>query len=347
MSDSLRGNGKAAAKCVDPQPGEMTPLVEPGKPPILEVTATGPAADWIAAHIYDLYAVLLRYGAVLVRGLNVADPAALAAVRDRMSPRPVADIEPFARRLDHGGGVMSSAEWPADQPMNPHHELSYTLEFPQLLLYACLSAPLSGGATTLADAGTMLSVLPPDLVARFEQVGWIVSRHYEGNVGVPWQEAFGTEDRSEVEDYCLDNRIVFEWRPAGGLRTRQGRSAVIRHPSTGQRCWFNQIAFLSRWSMDEEFRAYLADVPAADLPFDTRFGDGAPIDADVVRTINDAYHTVALREPWQRGDLLIVDNVRMAHGREAYVGDRMVALAMAAPVRLADCHPSVEPFLPL
>ncbi|MBB5803635.1 alpha-ketoglutarate-dependent taurine dioxygenase [Saccharothrix ecbatanensis] len=347
ISDSLRGNGKSAAKCVVAQRGRLIPVVEPGKPPILEVTSRCPVPDWISAHIYDLDALLLGFGAVLIRGLGVTDPAVLAEVRDRMSPVAVTDTEPFARRLEHGRGVVSSAEWPADQPMNPHHELSYALTFPRLLLYACLSAPLSGGATTLADATTMMSRLPADIVAKFEKLGWIMTRHYEGDVGLPWQEAFGTEDRSDVENYCRDNRIAFEWRPSGGLRTRQGRSAVIRHPSTGQSCWFNQIAFLSRWSMDEEFREYLADVPTADLPFDTRFGDGTPIGADAVRGINEAYETVVLREPWQRGDLLIVDNVRMAHGRDAYVGDRTVALAMADPVGLADCEPSVDPFLPL
>jgi alpha-ketoglutarate-dependent taurine dioxygenase len=342
MSDSLRGNGKAAAKCVTEA---LVPRVEPGKPPILDVTLTVPAEEWIAVHVYDLWAVVMRYGAVLIRGLNVTTATSLAAVRDRMSTQVVADAEPFARRLDHGKGVVSSADWPADQPMTPHHELSYALEFPQFLFYACFKVPVRGGVTTLADAATMLTALPHDLVARFERVGWIVTRHYEGNVGVPWQEAFGTEDRTEVEDYCLDNRIAFEWH-GGGLRTRQGRSAVIRHPATGQACWFNQIAFLSRWAMDEEFQAYVADRPAADLPFDTRFGDGGPIGPDVVRAVNDAYESIVVRDPWQRGDLLIVDNVRMAHGRDAYVGDRVVALTMAAPLRLADCRPTVEPFLP-
>lgn len=153
---ALRGNGKSAAKCVAAQPGKLTPIVEAGRPAILEVSSTGPVADWISTHIHDLHALLLGHGAVLIRGQGVTDPAVLAEDRDRMDTLPVADTEPFGRRLDHGRGVVSSAEWPADQPMNPHHEPSYALTFPGLLLYACLSAPLSGGATTLADATTML-----------------------------------------------------------------------------------------------------------------------------------------------------------------------------------------------
>ena len=34
----------------------------------------------------------------------------------------------------------------------------------------------------------------------------------------------------------------------------------MRHPLTGQRCWFNQIAFLNEWTIDPEVREYLVDV---------------------------------------------------------------------------------------
>ena len=82
--------------------------------------------------------------------------------------------------------------------------------------------------------------------------------------------------------------IEFEWQPDGGLRTRQRRSAVVRHPVTGQRCWFNQIAFLNEWTIDPEVREYLVDVYGADgLPFNTRFGDGDPIGEDVVELLNE------------------------------------------------------------
>ena len=111
---------------------------------------------------------------------------------------------------------------------------------------------------------------------------------------------------------------------------------MVRHPLTGGRCWFNQIAFLNEWTMDPELREYLVDVYGADgLPFNTRFGNGDPIGADIVRTINEVYETHTLREEWEAGDLLLVDNVRSAHAREAFEGPREVVVAMADPVRLA------------
>ncbi len=135
----------------------------------------------------------------------------------------------------------------------------------------------------MADSPTVLDALPAELVERFEREGWLLTRNYNDEIGASFAEAFGTEDRGAVESYCRANAIEFEWQPDGGLRTRQRRSAVVRHPVTGQRCWFNQIAFLNEWTMAPEVREYLVDVYGADgLPFNTRFGNGDPIGEDVV-----------------------------------------------------------------
>ena len=129
----------------------------------------------------------------------------------------------------------------------------------------------------------MLDSLPVDLVERFERHGWLLTRTYNDEIGASYAEAFGTDDRSAIESYCRSNAIEFEWQPDDGLRTRQRRSAVVRHPFTGQRCWFNQIAFLNEWTLAPEIREYLVDVYGADgLPFNTWFGNGDPIGEDVV-----------------------------------------------------------------
>jgi alpha-ketoglutarate-dependent taurine dioxygenase len=224
-----------------------------------------------------------------------------------------------------------------------HHELSYTLEFPGLMLFACLKASPNGGATGVADSPTILDALPAELVERFEREGWLLTRSYNDEIGASFAEAFGTENRRAVERYCRANAIAFEWQPEGGLRTRQRRSAVVRHPITGQRCWFNQIAFLNEWTLAPEVREYLVDVYGADgLPFNTRFGNGDPIGEDVVQLLNQVYEANTAREPWQEGDLMLVDNVRTAHSREPFEGKREVLVALADAVHLADCSPTVE-----
>jgi alpha-ketoglutarate-dependent taurine dioxygenase len=299
---------------------------------MLWADATGDAPSWAAEHRDALRALVVEHGAVLICGLELRDAATIGAVFRRLAGELMTEQEPFAPRTTHSDGVYWSTTWPPNQPMCMHHELSYALEVPGLMLFACASAPTAGGATALADSATVLAALPPELVARFEREGWLLTRSYNDEIGASYAEAFGTEDRGAVERYCRANAIEFEWQADGGLRTTQRRSAV-RHPVSGDRCWFNQIAFLSEWTMAPEVREYLVDVYGADgLPFNTRFGGGDPIGEDVVQLINQAYDENTVREPWQAGDLLLVDNIRTAHSREPFEGSREVLVGMADPV---------------
>ena len=110
----------------------------------------------------------------------------------------------------------------------------------------------------------------------------------------------------------------------------QRRSAVVRHPLTNQRCWFNQVAFLNEWTLAPEVREFLLDMYGPNgLPFNTLWGNGDAISEDVVETINQAYQANTAREPWLAGDLMLVDNIRSAHSRESFEGEREVLVAMA------------------
>ncbi|PKW10669.1 Taurine dioxygenase, alpha-ketoglutarate-dependent [Streptomyces sp. 1222.5] len=317
--------------------------LRPDKPPILHVDPPGDAPGWAAAHREALRAQVTEHGALLVRGLGLRDTDRIGAVLTRLSGGLMTEREAFAPREAHGPGLYSSTTWPANQPMCMHHELSYTLEVPGLMLFACPTAPEQGGATAVADAEQVLKALPAGLTDRFEREGWMLTRSYNDEIGASLEESFGTADRTEIEHYCRANAIDFSWQADGSLRTRQRRSAVVQHPLTGRRCWFNQIAFLNEWTLAPEVREYLVDEYGEDgLPFNTRYGDGSPIGEDVVEQLNSTYEAHTRREPWHSGDLLLVDNIRTAHSREPFTGDRQVLVGMGEPRRLADACPTPE-----
>ncbi len=322
--------------------GQLPVQLHPGKPPILPVQAGGRAAEWTAAHRDALRHLLLSHGSVLVRGLGLRSHHEVGDVfRAFSSGRMLPERESFAPRTAHQPGVFSSTKWPANQQMCMHHEQSYASDFPATMMFACLTAPATGGATAVADATAVLNALPRDLVDRFEREGWMLVRNYNDEIGSSYAEAFGTADRGAVEHYCRTNGIEFEWLPDGGLRTRQRRPAIARHPVTGHFCWFNQIAFLNEWTLEPEVREFLVDTYGPDgLPFNTRFGQGGPIGPEVVQLLNSVYEQHTRREPWQPGDLLLVDNIRSAHSREPYEGPREVLVGMTDPVNVAACAPN-------
>jgi len=300
--------------------------------PVLRIDGIRDAQRWAAENRDAIRATVTEQGSVMIRGLGLRDAAEAGAVFRQLAPAGLmTEREAFASRQTYAQGVYSSSKWPANQPMCMHHELSYLLQPPSLLMFACVGAPTTGGATAVADSTAVLDALPTELVERFESAGWLLTRSYNEEVGASLTDAFGTEDRGAVETYCRTNAIAFEWQPDGGLHTRQRRSAVVRHPVTDQRCWFNQIAFLNEWTMAPEVHEFLVDVYGANgLPFNTRFGNGDPIGEDVVQLLNDAYEANTVREPWQAGDLLVVDNVRTAHSREPFTGPRDVVVGMSA-----------------
>jgi alpha-ketoglutarate-dependent taurine dioxygenase len=307
--------------------------VRPGKPPLLRVEAAGDAPGWAAEHRDALRAVVTEHGSLLVRGLRLRDAAETEAVFRRLGSL-MSEKEAFAPRHRYSDGVYSSSKWPPNQPMCMHHELSYAVQCPGLLLFACLEPPAEGGATAVADATEMLHTLPAELVDRFAREGWLLDRAYNEGIGATLGQSFGTDDRGAVEAYCRAHAIDWSWQPDGSLRTRQHRQAVVRHPFSGRLCWFNQIAFLNEWTMAPEVREFLIDEYGPDgLPFNTRYGNGDPVPADVVEQINKTYEAHTVRRSWQRGDLMLVDNIRTAHSREAYGGPRNIVVAMADPVR--------------
>ena len=300
--------------------------------PVRRIDSTPDAQRWAAENRDAIRATVTEQGSVMIRGLGLRDAAEAGAVFRQLAPAGLMiEREAFAPRQTYSHGVYSSSKWPANQPMCMHHELSYLLQPPSLMMFACLSAPTTGGATAVADSTAVLDALPTRLVERFEQQGWLLTRSYNDELGASFADAFGTDDRGTVETYCRANSIDFEWQRDGGLRTWQRRRAIVRHPITGRPCWFNQIGFLNEWTMAPEVHEYLVDVYGADgLPFNTRFGNGDPIGADVVQLLNDAYEANTVREPWQAGDLLLVDNVRTAHSREPFTGPRDVVVGMSA-----------------
>src|SRR6476646_11608170 len=131
--------------------------LQPGKPP-----------SWAAERRDALRTAVAEYGSVLVRGLGLHDSTEIGAVSARLATGLMTEKEAFASRRTYSEGVYSSSKWPSNQPMCMHHELSYTLEFPGLMLFACLRAPAAGGATVMADSPTVLDTLPTELVERFE-----------------------------------------------------------------------------------------------------------------------------------------------------------------------------------
>src|SRR6266404_3550652 len=206
----------------------------PRQLPMLRVEATGDAPRWAAEHRDALRAAVAEHGALLVRGLGLRDAAETEAVFRRLASL-MTEKEAFAPRRSYSPGVYSSSKWPPNQPMCMHHELSYVLEFPGLMLFACLIAPTEGGATPVADSPAVLHALPTELVERFEKVGWLLTRNYNDDIGASVADAFGTDVVQLINEVYKANTARERWQGGDLLLVDNVRTAHARERFDGPR----------------------------------------------------------------------------------------------------------------
>jgi alpha-ketoglutarate-dependent taurine dioxygenase len=281
--------------------------------------------------------LLARHGAIFFRGFTLAGVERFQQLVTAVSSGPLEYTERSSPRSQVSGKIYTSTDYPPNHPIFLHNEQSYNTLFPQKIIFFCVLPAAQGGATPIADCRRVYDRLPSALRERFERLGYLYVRNFGHGFGLPWQEAFQTEDRAAVEAYCAEHRIELEWRDGGRLRTRQVRPAVAVHPQTGERTWFNHLTFFHVSTLVPAVRdALLDEFAEEDLPNNTYYGDGAAIEPEVLATLREIYGQETVSFPWGRGDVLMLDNMLAAHGREPYEGARKVVVGMADPVRWND-----------
>lgn len=289
-------------------------------------------SDWARNNPEFIERSLSEYGGVLFRGFDVNTQDGFQQFLGAISLELMKYAEGATPRTDLGGRIYTSTEYPAEQTIALHNELTYVKTWPMKILFCCLQPAERGGETPIADVRRVLKRISPAVVERFRRKGWMLVRNSGEGLSLPWQATYHAASRADVENYCRGAGIEFEWRDGDRLRTRQVRPALARHPRTGELVWFNHVAFWHVSSLDARAREAMLDVFAVeDLPYNTYYGDGSPIEDSVVEELRAAYDAETVAPPWRKGDVLMLDNMLVAHGRRPYAGARRILAAMGEP----------------
>jgi amino acid adenylation domain-containing protein len=304
------------------QPEQSLPLVITPDVQDLEIF------EWVNNEKQFLESKLLKHGAILFRNCQLNSISDFEKLAQTICPSLFGNYGDLPR-TGVSNKVYGSTPYPAEKTILFHNESSHLHCYPLKIWFSCVQPAREGGETPIVDCRQVYQLLDTQLKEKLQQKQLMYVRNYIEGLDVSWQDFFHTEDKSIVEDSCLQSEMQFEWLPNNGLRTSKKRPAIAQHPITQEKTFFNQIQLHHISYLDLQVRESLLSVFSAEnLPRNVYYGDGSPLEPEDIEAINRAYQQASISFPWQKGDVLMLDNMLTAHSRNPYKGDRKIVVAM-------------------
>ena len=288
---------------------------------------------WVGRERAALDAQLLDVGAVLFRGFPIASAEDFDAFSAAFGYGDFTYAESLSNavRLNHTPRVFTANEAPPHVEIHLHHEMAQTPVSPSRLFFYCHRAAASGGATPLCRSDRLLEALAQEDPGFVEQLSERGLRYTtvmpcdddaDSGQGRSWRSTLSVEDLSGAEDRLRALGYDWQWLDNGSLRATTPRLPAVIERSDGRRVLYNQLiaAWLGWPGVRED--------PARALSF----GDGSPLPLPGLRRMAELAERFTVDLAWQDGDVALVDNRLVMHGRRPYSGDRrrQVLVALAA-----------------
>ena len=318
----LELTASGAVRTSTPEPHRLLPLtVEP-------VDRSLRLEAWARANREGIESALLKHGAIRFRNWHLPTPRDFEQAAQAVYGELYSDYGDLPR-AEAGEKIYESTWYPNDQMILYHNESSHLTMWPMKISFFCVVPAAQGGATPIFDTREVCAKIDPTVLETFRNKGLLYVRNFSPGVDPTWQAFFHTEDRAQVEATCRDAGATCEWMPDDRLRISQKTHALWRHPRTGEEVFFNQIQLHHIACVDQETREALRELyPEDELPRNVYYGDGTAIPDDVVEHLGKVFERVAVRVPWQKGDLIMLDNMLTAHARDPFEGERKIVVAM-------------------
>jgi hypothetical protein len=208
--------------------------------------------------------------------------------------------------------------------------MSAQSDWPRTVLFYCdIPAPVGkpgrSGETPIADTRRICDRLASTTRSRFAESGLRYVRNIERT---SFEFVFGTADHATIAAYCAAHSYELTFDANGNARTEHRARAIHDHPVSGEKVWFNQAQSYHLRSLPRALVNRQLGLRNHDpLPLEVYYGDGTEIDRGVMTEIRRAYESEKRTFLWQRGDILLLDNMLVAHGRRPYEGERRVLVA--------------------
>lgn len=292
--------------------------------------STQETAEWVATESANLLELMAKHGAVLLRATGAQRPEDFDQIVAALGlPNfPYRKSMSNAVRREWTERVFSANEAPPDVQIFFHHEMAQTPFYPRTILFSCLEAPETGGATPLCRSDVLFDALDkqcPEFVDDLTRFGLRYSNvmpardDASSGMGRSWRSTLGVEHAQEAEQRLGELRYQWEWLEEEALRVTTPILPAIKTLPDGRKTFFNQlIAAYCGWKdqRNDPSRAI-------------RLGNDKALDADAVKVAFELAEQYAFDLQWQVGDVAIVDNRLVMHARRPFNGQRRVLASLA------------------
>ena len=285
--------------------------------------------DEVAQQREALMALLAIHGAIVFRGCDISGDQRF----DRFVTAFGLENFPYdeslsnAVRRNRTPRIFTANEAPCDVEIFLHHEMAQTPLFPRYLFFCCEQAAEVGGATPLCRSDVLLQrvqVSMPHFIEQCREKGACYSLVMPGvpdqasGQGRSWRDTLGVESREAAEARLASLDYQWRWLPEECLAVTTPALPLIRQTSAGQEVFFNQlIAAFCGWQdqRNEQSRS-------------VTFGDGSAIDEEDLKAATNIAYELTFDLNWQAGDVALIDNDRVMHGRRPFQGSRSVLASL-------------------
>ena len=314
--------------------GPHVGVIEPGSG--LDPRALAPSTT------QALRRAVVGYGGLLLRGFPLHTPQQFRDFADAFLNHRDTYFAGTSQRRELADRVYNTTDAPADVMIEQHLESTHTPHPPRFVLFHCQVAPRSGGETTLASFAELAERLPAALLdqMRGQNVAYIktlmdrnrtlyrwLPERARQSLALSWQEATGADSVAKAATLLEQEGYEVTRLSKGSLRTRFVRPLLEQHPATGTWVWRLSAAMtkpLPRYARGLQWA--LRDTVGIDYCLES----GAALDATIIGAVQRAIDKIRFSFTWRPGDLLILDNEQMSHGRNPFTGERLSLASFGA-----------------
>jgi alpha-ketoglutarate-dependent taurine dioxygenase len=284
---------------------------------------------------------LARHGTLLFRGLPIQSADDFSKFAHSFGYNPHEIIGIVVDRPNLAPNVAPANEAPKEVTIYNHNESPQVPHAPEYVFFYAHKAPAEGGETPISSSLELFQRAKeeiPEFIDHISREGLLITVNYKIEPlyvgGSTLRQAFGKEifdgddeetRRAKIEAqiarYGRGKHTTWEW-VGDGINVTHRIPVVRTQPETNLPTLFTGLA--AYWKNS------CGGSGSRKANTQQLYGDGTPIPDEYLERLAKITDEIRVLHKWQRGDVLVYDNIISQHGREPWKGEQSDRVVMAS-----------------